>query len=579
MHKINLDIFFMGQIVVDIYRLGIISATSPPVSPTLIPEAMLKEPPPLEPPPPPPRESASKPQATMAETVPEAIASNPPTEFRPQTPDLIRQKSLKKMHDSRNRLCFPLHFQSPRAVVRVVEELHAIDGQPFTPGRFYYFDDLISEQLGNRVGCSITDVLPPQLASHAVTYEYFSNVSSSLLPMAASTGFPTFSAFSPSPFFTSTASLSSASGSLRTPPPPPRMAPSSSNPRPSSSLATSSSFTAFSGLFVPEPVCLAYLGQCNLLAPLFQLANYLANRPAVQFHQTAADSAWEPRIVERERRRTTLTASPTPNRKRTLANQEFRRRTSQHLARNLDHDADDFVDIDTAAPPQMRPENWMGHSASAALESKGQGGAATVSGDLVSEENLISKDLPSTASGVEGVESKSIDEPKKESIVELKPSGLPSALLEEKTSAVMENKKLVNEPEKISRPIRFKLDSEFEHVMRYQESRACFLRFLVTEHADENLFFWEDVRTFLQAPSASQYDKARHIYESYLAPNAPKPVNVRGMGAQVAEALKSPSEVVCFRIHRYSFFSKASLIDLCRARSVRSSFWKRNMRL
>lgn len=100
--------------------------------------------------------------------------------------------------------------------------------------------------------------------------------------------------------------------------------------------------------------------------------------------------------------------------------------------------------------------------------------------------------------------------------------------------------------EKVLKPITFDQSSSFEHVMRYSESRNCFRKFLASEYSEENILFWDEVNKFLEEDVETQFKLAKYIFETFFGPKAAKQINVRGMNAQVKEALSTndPAEAV-----------------------------------
>jgi hypothetical protein len=71
----------------------------------------------------------------------------------------------------------------------------------------------------------------------------------------------------------------------------------------------------------------------------------------------------------------------------------------------------------------------------------------------------------------------------------------------------------------------------FEALLKEEEFFEDFLKFVEGEYCAENLFFWKDAQEFKNAYGSSQQENlemAKHIYDSYFAPNAETPVNIPG---------------------------------------------------
>ena len=64
----------------------------------------------------------------------------------------------------------------------------------------------------------------------------------------------------------------------------------------------------------------------------------------------------------------------------------------------------------------------------------------------------------------------------------------------------------------------------FNQLSSVAEGVALFRAFLVQEFSEENLDFWLAVEEFKQAKHLNLAASARHIYDEFVAPTAPRQV-------------------------------------------------------
>lgn len=205
---------------------------------------------------------------------------------------------------------FPLTFTLPSAVVgdippakaqeevrvRVVEELKLIEGRQWTPGRFYSFEDL--KKMNNQESEILETLIPDHVGS---VFEYTEEC---VCPQKRL--------------------------------PDKCMCPQDKTPSP----------------YVPEVVCMAYLISRGNLTALSQLANYLRNCPAPPKREQQSlyrsAGASEPSFVEKSRR--SILRNLEGGDLQATHNSRRIRRAPKRAMFDSDDD-DEFVDIDTAAPP------------------------------------------------------------------------------------------------------------------------------------------------------------------------------------------------------------------------------------
>lgn len=457
---------------------------------------------------------------------------------------------------------FPLTFHfaatsetGPQSIdVRTLEELVAVESRPFSPGRFYAMDDLLHPRLGNQLGCSHEMALG-QSASHLCMLEYCQKQVA----------------------------------------------------------------------FVPEVVALGYLFQRGNLSAMTQLTSYLAYRQPLP--KKPNDIPTEPSFMDRTRGRTLAS----------LEEKADQPRKSSRASRY--DDDDDFVDIDTSAPPletprygvqpspragKWEPPEWkkpasrrappppplpaatqpeedlippppaddqdappssgtacphddpqvycaeckealcsicdealhQGEKAShergafkaisiAIIEPKDEAPPPppeqpTLTDDSVTQERSITESSRYTRSPSDSLNEHSLNENFRYSHHSRTNSSSHNSRHSPQTSmADASHLKVIEREagEKVLKPITFGMDSSFESVMRFGEARNCFRKFLATEFAEENILFWDEVNKFCEADVHTQYKLAQYIFATYFGPQAVKQVNVRGMFAQLKDAL------------------------------------------
>lgn len=557
--------------------------------------------------------------------LPKALSMSPPKETRERRlgSDVHRRKVSRENNVRFPRLAFPLHFSQTSdgtfkdVVIRVVEELQGSENQKFAPGRFYCLGDLVQEHLGGQRGSSLEEVLPGNLHPFVVNYEY-DEILNGITPLSTtprsaeqssphltSTTAPTQSpavplpqpsgpparlrtqssaarsalmpsAATPSLSVISSVTSTTTSTSPSVPPSPSSGRSAVLTPRSRSSSAQKGSLNS---LFLPEPICLAYLAQKNMFTVMFQLTSYLANRPPMTqvTFKNNSDVAWEglERIKKLatglDRRKSSSGSRRSLTEKRLSLAARHRALVTHSL---LDDDDDDFIDIDTSMPPSLhgnpprRPPPLPPHRRPG---SRGNTLRPILATTALSELTAALPD-PTPSATPRGSESSAVDTKPPSAVPILQapvtkqpvidpgiamriegtgstgssPNHSPKNGANHSPSHSPKNERafqreLQLDPdetkEKLFKPISFDLTSSFEHVMRYSESRAVFLRFLQSEYAEENLLFSDEVKIFCGAEEHEQYEMARRIYDYYLGPDAIKQVNVRGMRTQVREAL------------------------------------------
>eukprot|EP00118_Oscarella_pearsei_P004157 m.17291 g.17291 ORF g.17291 m.17291 type:complete len:1328 (+) comp27423_c0_seq1:288-4271(+) len=105
------------------------------------------------------------------------------------------------------------------------------------------------------------------------------------------------------------------------------------------------------------------------------------------------------------------------------------------------------------------------------------------------------------------------------------------------------------------------------------EGVACFKEFMKTELNDENLLFWLECRKFSELTDAkAMKSKVREIYNNYLSPTSPTPVNVDFHTVQrVSDGLDNVKGDIFTRAQREIF----SLMKMdCHPRFIRSTLYQ-----
>lgn len=218
--------------------------------------------------------------------------------------------SNKSMHATSSRVRYPLTFhfsssssdtspssslqQTTSVEVRVLEELSCLESLPFSPGRFYCFEDLLHPKLGNQVGGTPENTLGANVC-YVSQFEYANRQVS----------------------------------------------------------------------FIPEVAALGFLIQRNNLNAVAQITNYLCNRPPLPRKPSALlVCATEPSYLDRTRRQTLAhLEAPEKVSDWNEVGHQWARKVPQgnqnnyfSLSRFVHDDDDDFVDIDTSAPPPETPK-------------------------------------------------------------------------------------------------------------------------------------------------------------------------------------------------------------------------------